>query len=148
MESKSKDLGSASPLAGEVERSSGEGYKKIAHRKYPPYIKNFARDLRKNSTDVEGKLWSRIRNKNLDVKFRRQHQIGSKYIADFVCLEKRLIIELDGGQHCENENDKIRTLYLEKHNFRVIRIWNNEILENLNGCLEFILEELNTPHPK
>ncbi|MHA1540623.1 MAG: endonuclease domain-containing protein, partial [Alphaproteobacteria bacterium] len=94
------------------------------------------------------KLWSRIRNKNLDVKFRRQHQIGSKYIADFVCLEKRLIIELDGGQHCENENDKIRTLYLEKHNFRVIRIWNNEILENLNGCLEFILEELNTPHPK
>ncbi|OQX93915.1 MAG: hypothetical protein B6I23_02720, partial [Rickettsiaceae bacterium 4572_127] len=54
-------------------------------------MKNFARDLRKNSTDVEGKLWSRIRNKNLDVKFRRQHQIGSKYIADFVCLEKRLI---------------------------------------------------------
>ena len=91
----------------------------------------------------EVKLWQHIRKEQLGVKFRRQVAINNKYIADFACLDKRLIIEVDGGQHCESQSDIQRTFYLEKENFRIIRFWNNEIDKNLEGCLNFILEELN-----
>lgn len=144
-----------SPLAGEVaDLSASEGLdyndniKISSHRMYQPYIKEFSRDMRKNSTKAENLLWQKIRNGQLGFKFRRQHQIDNKYIADFVCLEKRLIIELDGGQH--NDRPKDRTLYLENNNFKVIRFWDNEILQNIDGCLEILLKEislLNTPSP-
>ena len=117
---------------------------------YQPYIKEFSRDMRKNSTKAENLLWQKIRNGQLGFKFRRQHQIDNKYIADFVCLEKRLIIELDGGQHNDRPKDKDRTLYLENNNFKVIRFWDNEILQNIDGCLEILLKEislLNNPSP-
>ena len=117
---------------------------------YQPYIKEFSRDMRKNSTKAENLLWQKIRNGQLGFKFRRQHQIDNKYIADFICLEKRLIIELDGGQHNDRPKDKDRTLYLENNNFKVIRFWDNEILQNIDGCLEILLKEislLNNPSP-
>ena len=146
-----------SPLAGEVaDLSAGEGLdnndniKISSHRMYQPYIKEFSRDMRKNSTKAENLLWQKIRNGQLGFKFRRQHQIDNKYIADFICLEKRLIIELDGGQHNDRPKDKDRTLYLENNNFKVIRFWDNEILQNIDGCLEILLKEislLNNPSP-
>lgn len=146
-----------SPLAGEVaDLSASEGLdyndniKISSHRMYQPYIKEFSRDMRKNSTKAENLLWQKIRNGQLGFKFRRQHQIDNKYIADFVCLEKRLIIELDGGQHNDRPKDKDRTSYLENNNFKVIRFWDNEILQNIDGCLEILLKEislLNNPSP-
>jgi predicted helicase len=134
-----------SPLAGE---GWGEGfdsnhpYQSPNHRTYASYFKTFSRSLRKNQSDAEAKLWNLVRNNQLGFKFRRQFAINNKYIADFVCLEKRLIIELDGGQHCENDKDFERTLYLKDQNFRVMRFWNNEILQNPESCLETIILEL------
>ena len=96
-----------------------------------------ARKLRRTSTDVERKLWHRIRDKQLaDFRFRRQRPIG-KYIVDFICLEAKLIVELDGGQHANDvAYDERRTAFLRSLGYRVLRIWNNEVIENLDGVLE------------
>jgi very-short-patch-repair endonuclease len=102
-----------------------------------------AKVLRKNQTDAERKLWSKLRDNQIDgVKFRRQQPIGN-YIADFVSFEKRLIIEIDGGQHNEDKNtmkDEQRTAWLEKDGYRVIRFWNNDVLLNSEGVLMKIRE--------
>lgn len=131
-----------SPLAGE---GRGEGYKNPSHRLYAPYIKELSRKKRKEQTPQEKKLWQVLRNSQTGCKFRRQFPIDNKYIADFACPEKRLIIEVDGGQHCDSVKDEERTLYLEKENFRVIRFWNNEIDNNLEGCYEVLMKELKAP---
>lgn len=144
---------STSPLAGEDEfqhelesvRNSGEGSQK-AHKYYASYIKDFAREMRKKPTPQEKKLWITLKNSNLGFKFRRQFAVDNKYIADFICLEKRIIIELDGGQHNDSFSDIDRTFYLKKQNFRIIRFWNNEIDNNFDGCIEFIINELNLNH--
>jgi len=101
-----------------------------------------SRELRKKTTPQEIIFWSRIKNRKFkNLKFRRQYQFG-KYIVDFVCLDKKLIIELDGWQHSEQENyDTERTKYLEKLGFKVVRIWNGEIKVNLDGVF-LKLEEL------
>ena len=108
---------------------------KIKTRLSEENLKNI-RNLRKNSTPQEIILWSRLKNKNFkNLKFRRQYNIG-KYIVDFVCLERKLIIELDGWQHKEENQeryDQKRTEYLERQGFKVIRFWNNEINNNLTG---------------
>lgn len=98
-----------------------------------------AKELRKNSTDAERLLWSQLKAKQLEgLKFRRQEQIG-RFIADFVCYEKGVIIEADGGQHMqEKEKDEERTAWLNSQEFRVLRFWNNEILMNIEGVLEVI----------
>ena len=114
-----------------------------SHRYLAHYYKELSRQLRKNPTEAEKKLWQELRNKKLGFGFRRQFVIDSKYIADFVCLEKRLIIECDGGQHSGNFKDIERDFYLESQNFRILRFWNNEILENLEGVVERIREALN-----
>ena len=102
----------------------------------------FAKQLRQNMTDAEKKLWRHLRAKQLlGVKFRRQQPIGG-YIADFYCPEKKLVIELDGGQHIESEADKSRDVFMEKAGIRVIRLWNNDVLTNINGVLEYILYAL------
>ncbi len=103
-----------------------------------------ARLLRRNSTDVEKRLWYRVRDKQIEgFRFRRQRPIG-KYIVDFVCLEVKLIVELDGGQHADAAGaDAMRTQFLESLGFCVLRFWNNEVIENLGGVLERILEVLN-----
>ena len=105
-----------------------------------------ARTLRTSMTDAEHKLWHALRGSQLDVKFRRQHPID-RYIADFVCIEPKLVIEIDGGQHADDAIlDVHRTTILEAHGFKVIRFWNNEVLQNLDGVVRVIAQEL-TPHP-
>ena len=102
-------------------------------------LTNKARSLRKNQTDVEQLLWKQLRNRNLsNYKFRRQFPI-EPYIADFACLELKLIIELDGGQHANRINyDDQRSLFLEQRGFKVIRFWNNDVIDNTVGVLETI----------
>mgnify|MGYP000350114428 FL=1 len=96
-----------------------------------------ARNLRKNQTDAEQVLWLQFRNRRfLNYKFRRQFVI-EPYIVDFVCLDLKLIIELDGSQHNE-EVDAERTLFLTQLGFKVVRFWNNDVFTNLEGVLEQI----------
>ena len=99
-------------------------------------IKDKARLLRKNSTDAEKRFWSQLRNRGLNGwKFRRQFPIG-QYIVDFECHELKLIVEVDGGQHAEQEfYDIRRTEYLQLKGYQVVRFWNNEVLGNLEGVL-------------
>ena len=103
--------------------------------------KQFRKKLRQLATPQEVILWSRIKNNQLGCKFRRQHSIG-KYTVDFYCPEKRLIIEIDGSQHIDSEYDKIRDEYLKSLNFRILRFWDNEVNNNLDGVLMRIIENL------
>ncbi|MGB7293984.1 MAG: DUF559 domain-containing protein [Candidatus Aminicenantales bacterium] len=110
---------------------------------------DLARILRKRSTGAENFLWKQIRAKRLNrMKFRRQEPIG-KYIVDFVCREKKIIIELDGGQHSEQrEKDQERDEWLRSEGFRVLRFWNNDILRKIEDILEITLKEcLESPSP-
>ena len=103
-----------------------------------------ARQLRKELTPAERKLWAVLRNDQLGVSFRRQHAIGS-YITDFCCIKKKLIIEVDGSQHLKQiEYDNERTAFLESQGYRVLRFWNNEVQNDLNGVfrrIQIALEE-------
>ena len=97
-----------------------------------------ARQLRKDMTDAELMLWSKIRGNQLGVKFRKQVPVG-RYIIDFYSYDCHLAIELDGSQHVNNhEYDAIRTEYLESLNIKVLRFWNNEVLTNIEGVLAVI----------
>ena len=113
-------------------------------------LRQRSRDLRKNLTPAEQKLWHGIRGKQLQgFKFRRQMVLGN-YIVDFVCLERRLIVEVDGGQHLDNANyDLQRDQWLQSQNFTVLRFWNNQILNEFESVLESIAEHLtqNPPPP-
>jgi len=104
-----------------------------------PQIKHRAIELRKQSTPAEIKLWSRIRNDQLGVTFRRQHAIGY-YIADFCSPGAKLIIELDGSQHLEQqEYDQARTEYLRSQGYKVLRFWNNEVMNHIDNVLRAIV---------
>jgi very-short-patch-repair endonuclease len=109
-----------------------------------------ARRLRRNATDAELRLWNGLRSRAIDgCKFVRQQPIGP-YVVDFVCRERRLVIEVDGGQHNESDADRVRDQWLQDHNYRVLRFWNNDVLNNTNGVLETIviaLQEETPPHP-
>jgi very-short-patch-repair endonuclease len=111
---------------------------------------NRSRRLRRNSTDAELKLWSRLRARSIsNHKFVRQEPIGA-FVVDFVCREKRLVIEVDGGQHANNFRDSVRDRWLAEHHYRVLRFWNNDVLTNMDGVLETIataLERAMPPHP-
>ena len=108
-----------------------------------PKIKRLAIELRHELTPAEQKLWAYLRGDKLNgVKFRRQHAIGT-YITDFCSSKARLIIELDGSQHLEQkEYDSERTKYLEAQDYKVIRFWNNEVLNNLDGVILAIIYAL------
>ena len=95
-----------------------------------------ARDLRRNSTDVEKKLWRALREQLPDVKWRRQMPVGP-YFVDLACFAQRLIIELDGGQHTP-ETDAARTRFLESQGYRVLRFWNNDVADNCDGVIATI----------
>lgn len=109
-----------------------------------------ARRLRRNATDAELKLWYHLRSRRLDgCKFVRQEPIGP-YVVDFVCRERRLIIEVDGGQHAADPRDKARDTFLRSQGYRVLRFWNNDILGNITGVLDVIAAALQlekAPHP-
>ena len=115
-------------------------------------ISPHAARLRREMTDAERALWSKLRNRRLDgFKFRSQWTLG-QCVADFCCLEARLVVEVDGGQHSE-KRDARRTAGLEAQGFRVIRFWNNDVLTNIDGVLEVLLavltkeEQQEDPHP-
>jgi len=107
-----------------------------------------ARDLRKQPSDAENRLWYRLRRKSLSgYRFRRQSPIGN-YIVDFVCPDVALIVELDGGQHADQQKyDEARTRWLESQGYRVLRFWNNDVLSNTDAVLEQILVALEDPPP-
>ena len=107
-------------------------------RNRPRTLKN-AKRLRADMTDAERLLWSKLRRKQMHgLMFRHQASIGD-YIVDFACLSIKLIIEVDGGQHNINKAaDEVRTRWLEAQGYRVLRFWNNEVLQNLDGVLEAI----------
>ena len=103
-------------------------------------LKQFVKENRDYATEAEDFLWQHLRNNQLGVKFRRQHAIAD-YIADFFCLKANLIIEVDGGYHNSKEqmeDDEIRTRHLNELGYRVIRFTNEEILLNIDFCLEII----------
>jgi very-short-patch-repair endonuclease len=101
-----------------------------------------SRELRTNQTDAETELWNRIRNRQINGdKFVRQEPIG-RYICDFVCREKLVVIEVDGGQHSESARDEVRDRYLRAQGYRVMRFWNNDVLSNIDGVLTAIHAEL------
>jgi len=100
------------------------------------------RQLRKNMTEAEHVLWFRLRSHQVEGhKFRRQHPIGH-YVVDFVCLERRLIVEVDGSQHMDNPNDEIRTRWLEREGYKVLRFWDNEVLMETDAVMEVIKESV------
>jgi very-short-patch-repair endonuclease len=109
-----------------------------------------ARRLRREPTQAELKLWYRLRARALDdCKFVRQEPIGP-YIVDFVCRERRLVIEVDGGQHATEPRDKLRDQWLTARRYRVLRFWNNDVVGNMEGVLETIAAALSAetpPHP-
>jgi very-short-patch-repair endonuclease len=106
-------------------------------------LTQISRSLRKRPTEAEKLLWRYLSGKQFQgLKFRRQQPIGN-YIVDFVCFSRRLIVELDGGQHSvEKERDILRDEWLRSQGFKVLGFWNNEILGNLEGVSEVILKEL------
>ena len=108
-----------------------------------------ARVLRKNSTDAERKLWQHLRRSQANgCKFRRQQPIGP-YIVDFVCFEKRLIVEVDGGQHVQQiEDDNVRTEWLRSQHLKVLRFWNNQVLKEIGDVQLSILRKLEFPNPR
>jgi primosomal protein N' (replication factor Y) len=135
-------LSSPSPQRGE---GRGEGlYDQSTHL----HIQR-SRELRQNSSEAEKKLWSLLLDRRLQgYKFKRQFSI-SPYIVNFICLAKNLIIELDGGQHGEQQTyDARRTVFLEKQGFRVLRFWNNDALTNTEGMLQTIVDALDIPSPQ
>ncbi len=101
-----------------------------------------AKELRKEMTPAEHKLWSALQGKQLGVKFRRQHAIGP-YITDFCCIKEKLIIEVDGSQHLDQADyDEERTAYFQSRGYRVLRFWNNQVTNDLNGVIVAIQEIL------
>ncbi len=108
----------------------------------------FRRELRKNQTEAEKILWNFLRSRQLEgLKFRRQEQIGG-YIVDFVCYNRKLIIELDGSQHLNSDEDQTRDQWLKSQGFTVLRFWNNDVMKNLEGVLLVIRDQcVNHPPP-
>jgi len=107
-----------------------------------------ARHLRKLPTEIENRLWYFLRRRQLGGhRFRRQHPIGP-YIVDFICLERHLVVEVDGGQHAERQDhDTARDVWLGQHGYRVLRFWNIDVIENCEGVLDTVLDALGGPLP-
>jgi len=110
-------------------------------------MSTIARTLRRDATEAEKRVWRTLRAHQVGAKFRRQQPIES-YVVDFVSFEHRLVIEIDGGQHSDaDEYEEKRTRCLEANGFRILRFWNNEVMQNLEGVLERIIAALHSPLP-
>jgi very-short-patch-repair endonuclease len=106
-----------------------------------------ARQLRNNPTVAERRLWRCLSRRQIEgAKFSRQMSVGA-FICDFLCRERRLIVEVDGGQHSANPKDETRTAFLEQEGYRVVRFWNNDVLGNMDGVLQIIAEAVRTDPP-
>lgn len=115
-----------------------------------PYLKHRRQTLRKNQTEVEKLLWFRLRNRQIQgFKFYRQYSIGP-YILDFYCPTRKLGVELDGSQHKEANNikyDEERKNYISNYQINILRFWDNEVMTNIEGVIEKIVEEVTHPNP-
>jgi very-short-patch-repair endonuclease len=124
-----------------------DSYNDNLHKKSSPVLYEYAKQMRRNSTEAEEALWQRLKNKRVaGLKFRRQHPID-KFIADFYCHEKKLVIELDGDIHDQKEQtdlDKGRTETLNEFGIEVLRFKNEEILDNIEQVIKKILDVLKT----
>ena len=108
-------------------------------RQIPPRLRDFARDMRNDPTDAEAAMWDILRGRKLEgLRFRRQHPIEGR-IVDFICLDRKLIVEVDGGQHSENATDAIRDRRLTELGYRVLRFWNDEVLKDGDSVARQIL---------
>ena len=106
-----------------------------------------AKDLRNNATPAERLLWRHLSRRQFDGwKFSRQMPVGP-FICDFLCRELHLMVEVDGGQHCDNPQDIGRTAFLKREGFRVVRYWNNDVRDNLAGVLENLRSVIGQAHP-
>jgi very-short-patch-repair endonuclease len=116
------------------------------HRRTSPQIFSNSSQLRHNQTQAEAKLWQALRSHRLcDVHFRRQHAIGP-YVVDFCTPRHKLIIEVDGGQHLDQQEYDIEcTAFLESSGYKVLRFWNDEVIKNRDGVLRVILEAIGLP---
>jgi very-short-patch-repair endonuclease len=111
----------------------------MPHQPVPPTKRRFAKTLRRDMTEAEDRLWRELRGRRLDhIKFRRQVPIG-RYVADFACLEAKLIVEIDGSQHAESAHDDLRKADLQARGFRVLRFWNDEVLRELDSVCDTII---------
>lgn len=109
--------------------------------------RDFARTLRRDMTEAETALWRHLRRRQLQGhRFRRQCPIG-RYVVDFVCIERRLVVEVDGGQHAGSTRDPPRDAWLRAQGFLILRFWNNEVLEQIEDVCDMILESLSKLTP-
>jgi very-short-patch-repair endonuclease len=115
------------------------------HRKVPDPHRHFAKTMRADATVAENLLWQAVRNRQLEgFKFKRQVPLDG-YILDFVCFEARLILEVDGSQHADNTRDLVRDAFFRGQGFRILRFWNDEVVQNLDAvCLAILAELKNT----
>jgi very-short-patch-repair endonuclease len=113
-----------------------------------PTLKERARRLRRDQTEAERRLWTRLRARQLcGAKFRRQYPVGP-FIVDFCCFEHRLVVELDGGQHAtQTAADQRRSAFLRSLGYRVLRFWDNEAMEDIDAVLQQILQALDDSNP-
>jgi very-short-patch-repair endonuclease len=109
--------------------------------------RDFARTLRTNATDAERVLWRALRSGQVGARFRRQHPLGP-YVLDFVCVAQRLAVEVDGGQHSGSVHDAARDAWLTSQGWRVLRFWNNDVMNNIDGALTVIVGALEQPPPQ
>ncbi len=124
------------PLQGEG--WGGDGVEMKAQTNRTIIVKKLQRTLRNSMTDAEIRLWQRLRNRQLaGFKFRRQHPYMD-FVLDFVCLERCLIVEVDGGQHLDNERDRERDRRLQEAGFEILRFWNNQVLQETDAVVEVI----------
>ncbi|SJM30606.1 endonuclease domain-containing protein [Mesorhizobium delmotii] len=108
----------------------------------PPLHRAFAKAMRADATNAENILWQALRNKQLEgLKFKRQVPLDG-YILDFVCFDARLIVEVDGGQHSESKRDVARDMHFEIRGFKTLRVWNDEVVKNIDGVCLTILNEV------
>ena len=134
-------MNSPSPLAGEGQASRSDA------RERGREFRKHAKAMRHAPTPAEHRLWQILRAKRFaGFKFKRQ-LIVDHYIADFACLDRRLIVEADGGHHAEAVSDIRRDAYLKAQGFRILRFWNNEIFDNEEGMTQRIFEALQSPLP-